>query len=550
MKKSLFFLPFLLFILLAMPVHATQEELQQEAEERKSEPVQSNEIDGWPQGPAIGAEGAALMDADSGTFLYAKNIDEELFPASTTKLMCCLLAVENCPLNEELTVYQSAIDANEPDGSHMGLRAGEKFTLEELLYGIIINSANEACNVVAEHIAGSMDAYVEMMNRRAMELGCTHTHFVTTNGLHSEDHYTSAHDLALIARAFFSHEILCTIACTPRYVIKENDAHMEHSLRSKNKLYPGQEYAYADLLGSKTGFTSKSRQALVSCAQKGEMRLICVILKEETPAQYTDTLALFEYGFSHFSKGGAEELEDRFAIRDPEFFGGESLFGSTGSLMEIDRGSHILLPEGITAGMLDTNISYEALPKDTVARIDYSYHGVTLGSSSVRLNSQVISQDLSSINVLATLTDGKEYINIYHILTVLLLSGLGFVLLTFLWRGIRIAYSHANKLTRIRKHRGEMVKSRSTLRKSFQRHTTSPVKRSVSRKEETFTPQSDRSRRSVQRNRAEQQKARRRTHQQIQRSQKMEQETKRAALKKKPLQSRRQGPPPYRDRWS
>ncbi|MBR3524920.1 MAG: D-alanyl-D-alanine carboxypeptidase [Lachnospiraceae bacterium] len=539
MKKTVYLLPFLLFFLLSLPVHATQEELDREAEERKSQPVQSNEIEGWPQGPALGAEGAALMDADSGTFLYAKNIDEELFPASTTKLMCCLLAVENCSLNEEITVYQSAINANEPDGSHMGLRAGEKFTLEELLYGIIINSANEACNVVAEHIAGSMDAYVEMMNQRAMELGCTHTHFVTTNGLHSEDHYTSAHDLALIARAFFSHEILCTIARTPRYVIEENDSHTEHSLRSKNKLYPGQEYAYADLLGSKTGFTSKSRQALVSCAQKGEMRLICVILKEETPAQYTDTLALFEYGFSHFSKGGAEELEDRFAIRDPEFFGSESLFGSTGSLMEIDRGSHILLPEGITAGMLDTNISYEALPKDTVARIDYSYHGVTLGSTAVRLNSKVISQDLSSINVLATMTDGKTYINIYHVLTVLLLSGLGFVLLTLLWRLFRLASSRAGKMSRIRKHRGEMIKSRSTLRKSFQRHSTSPVKRPSARKDEAFSPQSERSRRSVQRNRAEQLEARRRTHRQIVNSQRQEQETKRAALKRKPVKPHR-----------
>ena len=542
----MFFLPFLLFFLLSLPVHATQEELQQEAEERKTLTVQSNEIEGWPQGPAIGAAGAALMDADSGTFLYAKNIDEELFPASTTKLMCCLLAVENCSLNEEITVYQSAIDANEPDGSHMGLRAGEKFTLEELLYGIIINSANEACNVVAEHIAGSMDAYVEMMNRRAMELGCTHTHFVTTNGLHSEDHYTSAHDLALIARAFFSHEILCTIARTPRYVIEENDAHMEHSLRSKNKLYPGQEYAYAELLGSKTGFTSKSRQTLVSCAQKGEMRLICVIMKEETPAQYTDTLALFEYGFSHFSRGGAEELEERFAIRDPDFFGSESLFGSTGSLMEIDRGSHILLPEGITAGMLDTNISYEALPKDTVARIDYSYHGVTLGSTSVRLNSKVISQDLSSINVLSTLTDGKTYINIYHVLTVILLTALGFILLTLLWRFLRLATAHANKVSRIRRHRGEMIKSRSELRKSFQRHTTSPSKRSAARKDEAFAPQSVRSRRSIQRNRAEQLEARRRSHRQIQQSQRQEQETKRAALKKKPLTSHRQAP--FRDR--
>ena len=471
MKKCLFLLVILLALAPALRAEATQEDFNNEAEERKNEPIQSNEVERWPEGPALGAESALLMDADSGTILYAKNIDEELFPASTTKLMTCLVAIENCPLNEPITVYQSAIDANESDGSHMNLKAGEVLTLEELLYGILINSANEACNAVGEHIGGTMNGYVDMMNARAAELGCTHTHFVTTNGLHSEDHYTSAHDLALIARAFFSHDILCNIACTSSYVIPETDTHGEHSLKSKNKLYPGQEYAYEGLLGSKTGFTSKSRQVLVSCAQKGELKLICVIMREETPHQFTDTTALFDYGFAHFAKTGTAALESRFSLHDADFFGtSDDVFGSTTALMGIEQGAQVVLPDTLSISDLETVIRYDGLPPDELARVDYEYEGMRLGSTAVHANKRPEAAPRYISVLPGENEEGITYVNIHHVLNLMLGTALAFILLHLAWQLLKVLFARRRKLARIRRHRSEVVKSRSTLRRSYRRH--------------------------------------------------------------------------------
>ena len=217
-------LAFLLFLSLPIQVSAaksgraeTPEELEANAEERKLLPIQTNEVPGWPAGPEIGAEAAILMDSATGTILYAKNIDEELFPASTTKLMTCLIAMERGDLNDIVEFSYEAVHSVPSDGSTIGMDAGEALDLEEALYGIMVGSANEVANAVAEHIAGSIDAFVELMNDRAAELGCEHTHFVNTNGYHDDDHYTSARDLALIAREFFSNEMLSRIANTPRY---------------------------------------------------------------------------------------------------------------------------------------------------------------------------------------------------------------------------------------------------------------------------------------------------------------------------------------------
>ncbi len=474
MKKILLLLPILIFLCFPVKARATAQDFLDEAEARKEDPVESNDIPDWPQGPAIGAASAVLMAADTGTILYAKNINEHLFPASTTKLMTCIVAVENCPLNELITINQSAIDANERDGSHMYLTAGEQLTLEELLYGIIINSANEACNAVGEHIAGSMEGYVDMMNAKAAQLGCTDTHFVTTNGLHDEDHYTSAHDLAIIGRAFFSHEILCSMACTTRHVIPETELHGEHNLKSKNKLYPGQEYEYEGLLGSKTGFTSNSRQTLVSCAQRGSLKLICVIMKEESPYQFTDTAALFDYGFEHFSMTDADDTDSRFKISNSPFFGtAGDIFDNTSSLVYVQKGARILLPDSIGTDDVETVIEYDDLPSDWLARVDYSYKGVILGSAPVLLNSALERSNAHFMSQPAPGSDngsGKVYINIYRVLMILVIGGISVMVLLLLLRLSRIYILHARKVRRIKQKREEVLKSRSTLRKNYRSH--------------------------------------------------------------------------------
>lgn len=377
---------FVLFFHMPLSVYATQEELLEEAEERKNDPVESNNVQNWPQGPLIGAKAAVLMDVNTGAILYSKNMDEALYPASITKLMTCLLAVENCSLDEIITVNQSAIDANDSDGSNMSLIAGEQLTLEELLYGILINSANEACNAVGEHIAGSSEAFVDMMNERAAELGCTNTHFATTNGLHRENHYTTAHDMALIGQAFFEHDILCKLSCIPEYHLEANAYHEEHWLHSKNGLYEGKPYYYEFLVGSKTGFTSNSRQTLVSCAERNGMKLICVILMEESPYQFEDTVNLFEYGFSNFSTTMVSNYGNPYEINHSDFFNTDyDIFGSTSPLISIDRDARIILPAGVEFSEVDYSLTYDDHTTDILAQIDYTYHGMLLGSASITL---------------------------------------------------------------------------------------------------------------------------------------------------------------------
>ena len=154
---------------------ATTEEALADAEERKLLPVESNRIENWPAGPAIGAQSAILLEANTGVVLYAKNIDEKLYPASTTKLMTCLIAAENSQLDEMVTFSHDAVFNLEPGSSNIGIDEGQSMPMEECLYGILVASANEVANAVAEHIAGSQDAFAEMMNKKAAELGHQHS---------------------------------------------------------------------------------------------------------------------------------------------------------------------------------------------------------------------------------------------------------------------------------------------------------------------------------------------------------------------------------------
>lgn len=467
----------LCFQLISLPVLADSEDYLEEAENRKNEPVQSNQVENWPQGPAIGAEGAILMDANTGAILYAKNIDEELYPASITKLMTCLVAVENCPLTDVITVNQSAIDANDYDGSNMGLSAGDQLTLEEILYGILINSANEGCNAVAEHVAGSMDEFVVMMNEKAAELGCENTHFVTTNGLHNEEHYTTAHDMALIGQAFFSHDILCKIACTSTYHIEETASHSEYYLHSKNRLYEGQDYFYEYLVGSKTGFTSHSRQTLVSCAERGGMKLICVILMEESPYQFEDTVNLFDYGFSNFSTTKLTSLENGYEIANSDFFdSSNSIFGSTSPIISMDRNASIILPNGIDFADVTSAISYEDLPENALATVEYTYQGMFLGQATVNL-----SEDASPNFVFSEIEPGQDaaasvsantaeehpvFINIYQVILLVVIIAFVVILLLILNSILKRHHFIRKRLAQIRKRRSNIPRRRPTAPRS------------------------------------------------------------------------------------
>ena len=220
-----------------------------EAEERKSEEIQSNSIQGWPQGPAIGAEGAILMEADSGTVLYAKNIHEHLYPASITKLLTGLLAYEKLSMDDMVEFSETAVFSIEFGSSSIGIDPGEALTVEQSLYALMVASANEVAAGLAEKMGGSLDKFPDMMNSRAESLGCTDSHFTNPHGLFNEEHYTSAYDMALIAREYFSHEELAKIANSPTYFMESSDRQPEEfTLFNKHKLING-EIEYEGILG-------------------------------------------------------------------------------------------------------------------------------------------------------------------------------------------------------------------------------------------------------------------------------------------------------------
>ena len=349
------------------------EEYTAQWESRKELPIDTNSIAVWPKGPQNGCESAILMEVDTGAILYAKNIDERLYPASTTKLMTALLVVENCQMDEVVTFSDEAIDNTEWGSSRIGIMKGEQLTVEQCLYGLLLGSANEVAYGLAEHVGGDLDSFVKMMNDKATELGCTNTHFMNASGLPDPDHYVSARDLAIIARAFFSNETLSMISGTARYVIPStNKTDEERPQENHHKMIQGKKYAYDGIIGGKTGFTADARQTLVTCAQREGMKLVCVVMKDESPYQFTDTADLLDYGFASFQKLNVADNETRYNIRSASFFKTKiDIMGSSRDILSLNRTGSIVIPKGMAFEDAIVQVDYDTDTKGAVARLDY-----------------------------------------------------------------------------------------------------------------------------------------------------------------------------------
>ena len=332
-------------------------------EQRKQLPIESNTITGWPKGPENGTESAIVMDVDTGTILYSKNIHERLYPASTTKIMTALLVVENCQMDEVVTFSNEAIDNTEWGSSRIGIKKGEQLTVEQCLYGLLLGSGNEVAYALAER----------MMNDKAAQLGCTDTHFVNASGLPDPDHYVSAYDLATIARAFFSNETLCMISGTEKYVIPStNMTNEERPQENHHKMIQGRKYAYDGIIGGKTGYTNDARQTLVTCAQRDGMKLICVVMKDESPYQFTDTADLLDYGFASFEKKNIADNETRYNIRSASFFHTKlDIMGSSRDILTLNRDGSIVIPKGMDFNEATVTVDYDPGVEGAVARLDY-----------------------------------------------------------------------------------------------------------------------------------------------------------------------------------
>lgn len=365
----------------------------EQAENNKLLPVESNEIAGWPQGPAVSAKSAILMEANTGTILYAKNIHEKLYPASTTKILTAYIARQHSSLDEMVEYSAEAINSiNWWEDANIGIKIGESITMEQSLYSLMVGSANECANAIGEHISGSIDAFVELMNETAQELGCTDSHFVTTNGKHDENHYTTSYDMALIAQKYFSDDLLCKMSNTASYVLPESPTLSQQLIpNSKNKLLAGKEYAYEYLVGSKTGYTDIARQSLVSCAEKDGLKLICVVMQDESPMQFTDTIDLFNYGFSNFKAVNVSENDTTYSVNSNSLFMTENdILGNSKPILSIDPKSYVILPADISLDDVDSELRYDDLPEGQAATIFYAYKGQPLGTAAI-LYSEAVS---------------------------------------------------------------------------------------------------------------------------------------------------------------
>nr|MCR5673762.1 D-alanyl-D-alanine carboxypeptidase [Lachnospiraceae bacterium] len=318
-------------------------------------------------------ESAILMDVDTKTILYAKNINERLYPASTTKMMTALLVVENCQMDEIVTFSNEAIDNTEWGSSRIGIKKGEQLTVEQCLYGLLLGSANEVAYALAEHVGGDLESFVKMMNEKATSIGCENTHFVNASGLPDPDHYVSALDLALIAREFFSNETLCMISGTAKYVIPTtNITDEERPLENHHKMIQGRKYAYDGIIGGKTGFTADARQTLVTCAQREGMKLVCVVMKDESPYQFTDTADLLDYGFASFQKHNVADNENRYNIRSANFFHTKlDIMGSSKEILTLNRSGYIVIPKGMDFNEPTVIVDLNPGIDGSVAKLDY-----------------------------------------------------------------------------------------------------------------------------------------------------------------------------------
>ena len=343
-----------------------------------------------------------LIEANTGKILYEKNSNDVRFPASTTKIMTAILTVENCNLDDVATVSHNAVYSIPYDYTHASLKEGEELTIEQLLYALMIPSANDAAIVLAEHISGSVEEFAKLMNKRAEELGCKNTHFVNPNGIHSKDHTSTSYDLALMGKFAMQNSIIRKIVSTTQFTLPATNKYSKTDRifnNSNDLLNTYSRYYYEGTTGVKTGYTGEAGNCIIASAKKNDFEVILVVLGGESTntglsQRYLDCKTLSDYAFNNYSlktlneknavlkqitvRGATEETQNlNVLIKDKiEIFSENSADLSS------------LEPE-IT---LDENLMAPISANSAIGKITYNYDGQTY-SSDLIAETQVLSSD-------------------------------------------------------------------------------------------------------------------------------------------------------------
>lgn len=343
-----------------------------------------------------------LIEANTGKILYEKNSNDVRFPASTTKIMTAILTVENCNLDDVATVSHNAVYSIPYDYTHASLKEGEELTIEQLLYALMIPSANDAAIVLAEHISGSVEEFAKLMNKRAEELGCKNTHFVNPNGIHSKDHTSTSYDLALIGKFAMQNSIIRKIVSTTQFTLPATNKYSKTDRifnNSNDLLSTYSRYYYEGTTGVKTGYTGEAGNCIIASAKKNDFEVILVVLGGESTntglsQRYLDCKTLFDYAFKNYSiktlneknavlkqitvRGATEETQNLNVLIKDKI----AIFSENSA----DLSS--LEPE-IT---LDENLMAPISANSAIGKITYNYDGQTY-SSDLIAETQVLSSD-------------------------------------------------------------------------------------------------------------------------------------------------------------
>ena len=347
--------------------------------------------DYWPDAPETLSPGVILMEESTGTILYEKNSDEAHYPASITKIMTTLLALENGNLSDMVTFSDDAI--NNTEGSGIARDYGEQMTLEQCLYGVMLESANECAYAVAEHVGGTVENFVDMMNAKAKELGCTNTHFANPHGLQDENHYTTAHDMALIAQAAYQNETFRIIIGTKMYTIPPTNKHAEETvLRNHHDMLctyhnANRKYLYPYCVGGKTGYTATANSTLVTYAEKDGMTLICVVMNTQSPNQFIDTVNLFDYAFDNFQVLNVSENDTDYSAEATVDHGN---LNNIAPFVELDKDAVIVLPKTAEFSDTSSSVEYNDSDPEIAGSITYTYAGRNVGKADIKTTGVVV----------------------------------------------------------------------------------------------------------------------------------------------------------------
>ncbi|MFQ9018170.1 MAG: D-alanyl-D-alanine carboxypeptidase family protein [[Clostridium] symbiosum] len=337
----------------------------------------------WPADTGIQSEAGIVMDMDSKTVIFGQNIHVQKAPASITKLLTALVVIENANLDDMVTFSDDAIhNVEEGAGNKNALEPGDKMTVKDCLYHMLLTSSNQSANALAEHVAGSRDAFVAMMNEKVKELGCENSHFANPSGLNDDTQLTTVYDMALIGTAAYENPVLLEIGSAKSYRLPPTANNPDGvTIKMEHKMLTEEDPNYYQAaIAGKTGFTSIAGQTLVTYASKDDRKLIAVTMKSTEFTHYQDTKALLDFGFDRFKNIKIAENETSYTTGDQPVELGDSSYEP--SDLSIDPKAVITVPKDAQFSDTDKNVVTklpENHPDGAVALLEYTYNDRKVG---------------------------------------------------------------------------------------------------------------------------------------------------------------------------